>query len=73
MAKPPKLTIQQKAINTKASDKIANLPCIACGGSGYYDPYTKRICSSCDGTGKNKLAQSIHEYKEMREWTSKHI
>ena len=28
--------------------------CIACNGSGYYDNTNSPICSSCEGTGKER-------------------
>lgn len=37
------------------------VPCIACNGSGYYDHTNSPECSSCDGTGKERVSPHIYE------------
>lgn len=53
MPKPPKLKSYQKQINERRTNYLHDCPCIACGGSGYYDVKNSPKCSACNGTGKN--------------------
>ena len=40
--------------------------CLACNGSGYYDNNGSPRCSSCDGTGKDRVSPKEYaRYKGM--------
>lgn len=41
--------------------KLVN--CLACNGSGYYDHDGSPLCSSCEGTGKERVSPKDYAYR----------
>ena len=38
--------------------------CVACNGSGYYDDTGSPRCSSCEGTGKERLSPGDYQQRK---------